>query len=59
MVALVILVGNSTRHLPLLVEGGKVSKLRKPGGGGAVESSAELQSGDMLLVRLDPFPSLI
>eukprot|EP00438_Fugacium_kawagutii_P018867 Skav221113 [mRNA] locus=scaffold233:142034:154072:- [translate_table: standard] len=33
----------------VLGAGGKVSKLRKPGGGGAVESSAELQRGDMLL----------
>lgn len=35
------------------VLGGKVAKLRKSGAGGVLASSAELQSGDMLLVRLD------
>jgi hypothetical protein len=38
--------------------GGKVAKLRKSGAGGVLASSAELQSGDMLLVRLDTFPLL-
>ena len=36
--------------------GGRVAKLRKSGAGGVLASSAELQSGDVLLVRLDTFP---
>ena len=49
--------GEAVKNLPLhpFFRGGKVAKLRKSGAGGVLASSAGLQSGDMLLVRLDTF----